>query len=114
MGNPRTTSLKTLLAFQHLSWPCSGSSRLLERADKRPLCFSFLSLKNKAALTRANITHIVSVLRLQPSEDLFAPYKHLAIEVDDVDDENILEHFPRAIAFIQSGLDEGGSVLIHW
>ncbi|KAJ9270964.1 hypothetical protein DTO212C5_2909 [Paecilomyces variotii] len=73
----------------------------------------FLSLKNKAALTRANITHIVSVLRLQPSEDLFAPYKHLAIEVDDVDDENILEHFPRAIAFIQSGLDEGGSVLIH-
>ncbi|KAL2809975.1 protein-tyrosine phosphatase-like protein [Aspergillus granulosus] len=71
------------------------------------------SLKNKAALSRANITHVVSVLRLQPTDDTFLTYQHHHIEVDDVDDENLLEHFPAAIEFIQSGLDAGGSVLVH-
>ncbi|KAE8154850.1 phosphatases II [Aspergillus avenaceus] len=71
------------------------------------------SLNNKAALERANITHVVSVLRLQPREDLFSSFQHHRIEVDDVDDENLLEHFPSAIQFIQSGLDAGGSVLVH-
>ncbi|KAL2843965.1 protein-tyrosine phosphatase-like protein [Aspergillus pseudodeflectus] len=71
------------------------------------------SLKNKAALSRANITHVVSVLRLQPTDDTFLTYQHHHIEVDDVEDENILEHFPAAIGFIQSGLNSGGGVLVH-
>lgn len=71
------------------------------------------ALKNKAALARANITHILSVLRLQPNEETFASYQHHRIDVDDVDDENLLEHFPSAVQFIQSGLDAGGSVLVH-
>jgi dual specificity phosphatase 12 len=75
---------------------------------------SIFALKNKAALARANITHILSVLRLQPNEETFASYQHHRIEVDDVDDENLLEHFPSAVQFIQSGLDAGGSVLVHW
>jgi dual specificity phosphatase 12 len=54
------------------------------------------------------------VIRLQPSDDTFLAYQHHHIEVDDIDDENLLEHFPSAIKFIQSGLDEGGSVLVHW
>ncbi|RAH74322.1 dual specificity phosphatase YVH1 [Aspergillus aculeatinus CBS 121060] len=72
-----------------------------------------LSLKNNTALTRANITHIVSVLRLQQADELLAPYQRHCIEVDDVDDENLLEHFPAAVKFIQSGLDSGGAVLVH-
>ncbi|OOF97807.1 hypothetical protein ASPCADRAFT_205073 [Aspergillus carbonarius ITEM 5010] len=72
-----------------------------------------LSLKNKAALERANITHVVSVLRLRPDDALFDSFQHHSIEVDDVDDENLLEHFPAAIKFIQSGLDAGGGVLVH-
>ncbi|KAL4785742.1 protein-tyrosine phosphatase-like protein [Aspergillus varians] len=71
------------------------------------------SLKNKAALSKANITHVVSVIRLQPTDDTFVAYQHHQIGVDDIDDENLLEHFPSAIKFIQSGLDAGGSVLIH-
>ncbi|KAF9887873.1 tyrosine protein phosphatase yvh1 [Aspergillus nanangensis] len=71
------------------------------------------ALKNKAALNRANITHVLSALRLQPDEETFAPFQHHRIDVDDVDDENLLEHFPAAIKFIQSGLDSGGSVLVH-
>ncbi|RAL05800.1 dual specificity phosphatase YVH1 [Aspergillus ibericus CBS 121593] len=72
-----------------------------------------LSLKNKAALERANITHVVSVLRLRPDDTLFDSFQHHSIEVDDVDDENLLEHFPAAVKFIQSGLDAGGGVLVH-
>ncbi|KAJ5645824.1 dual specificity phosphatase [Penicillium lividum] len=72
-----------------------------------------LSLKNKAALERENITHIVSVLRLSPSEDLFSSFQHHKIDVDDVDYENILEHLPAAVKFIQSGLDANGGVLVH-
>ncbi|KAL5050331.1 hypothetical protein BDW71DRAFT_123915 [Aspergillus fruticulosus] len=71
------------------------------------------TLKNKAAMSRANITHVLSVIRLRPSDDTFAGYQHHLIEVDDLDDENLLEHFPSAIKFIQSGLDAGGSVLVH-
>uniref|UniRef100_A0A093VM79 protein-tyrosine-phosphatase n=2 Tax=Talaromyces marneffei PM1 TaxID=1077442 RepID=A0A093VM79_TALMA len=62
-----------------------------------------ISLRNKAALQEANITHVVSVLRFQ----------QLKIEVDDVDDEDLLQYFASANAFIQAGLDAGGGVLIH-
>lgn len=75
---------------------------------------SVLSLKNKAALTRANVTHVVSVLRLQQLDDTLSSVPHHRIDVDDVEDENLLEHFPAAVKFIQSGLDSGGSVLVHW
>ena len=47
-------------------------------------------------------------------EDLFSGYTHKVVEVDDVDDENLLEHFPSCNEFIQNGLDAGGSVLVHW
>lgn len=54
------------------------------------------------------------MLRLRPDDALFDSFQHHSIEVDDVDDENLLEHFPAAIKFIQSGLDAGGGVLVHW
>lgn len=47
-------------------------------------------------------------------QDLFQGYKHLHVEVDDVEDENLLEHFKATNEFIQEGLDSGGSVLVHW
>lgn len=56
------------------------------------------------------------MLRLNPAEEqeTFKSFQHLSIGVDDVDDENLLEHFPAAIKFIQSGLNSGGGVLVHW
>lgn len=74
------------------------------------------SLKNEAALSRANITHVVTVLRMPPPvvDKTQETRQQLRIDVDDVDDENLLQHFPAATKFIQSGLDAGGSVLIHW
>ncbi|KAJ5907834.1 hypothetical protein N7495_000516 [Penicillium taxi] len=74
-----------------------------------------ICLKNKAAFNRADITHVLSVLRLNQAEiePTFGSYQHHSIDVDDVDDENLLEHFPAAIKFIQSGLNTGGGVLVH-
>lgn len=57
---------------------------------------------------------MLSVLRLAPAEETFASFQHLSIDVDDVEDENLLEHFPAAVKFIQAGLDGGGGVLVHW
>lgn len=75
---------------------------------------SVISLKNKAALQKANITHVVSVLRMRPDENLTEGFQTLKIEVDDVDDEDLLQYFATANAFIQAGLDAGGGVLVHW
>ncbi|KAH8697219.1 dual specificity phosphatase [Talaromyces proteolyticus] len=72
-----------------------------------------LALRNKAALHAANITHVVSVLRMKPDEHLTDPFENLKIEVDDVEDEDLLQHFQESNAFIQSALDKGASVLIH-
>ncbi|KAK2749583.1 tyrosine protein phosphatase yvh1 [Myotisia sp. PD_48] len=73
-----------------------------------------MSLSNKPAIHNANITHVVTVLRLGIDEDRFINFdKHLVIAVDDVEDEDLLQHFPRAIQFIQSGLDAGGGVFVH-
>ncbi|EEA27882.1 hypothetical protein EYB25_001154 [Talaromyces marneffei] len=72
-----------------------------------------ISLRNKAALQEANITHVVSVLRMRPDENLTEGFQQLKIEVDDVDDEDLLQYFASANAFIQAGLDAGGGVLIH-
>lgn len=57
---------------------------------------------------------MLTVLNLPVDQDQFKDYVHKTIAVDDVDDENLLEHFPDCIQFIQSGLDAGGGVLVHW
>jgi hypothetical protein len=72
------------------------------------------TLRRKQQLDDANITHVLSVLRLPLDQDLFRPFKHLVIEVDDVDDENLVQYFVTTNGFIQEGLDSGGGVLVHW
>ncbi|OCK75180.1 dual specificity protein phosphatase 12 [Lepidopterella palustris CBS 459.81] len=71
------------------------------------------TLRRHEALQQANITHVLSVLRLPLDQRLFSPFKHMVVEVDDVEDENLLEHFPATNQFIQEGLDGGGGVLVH-
>ena len=71
-------------------------------------------MRRKEALRKANITHVVSALCLPLDRDLFGGYKHLVLEVNDVEDENILQHFPASNRFVQEGLESGGGVLVHW
>ncbi|PWW78896.1 dual specificity protein phosphatase 12 [Tuber magnatum] len=71
------------------------------------------ALRRREALEEAGITHVVSVLRLPLDKELFLQYQHKIIEVDDVEDENLLEHFPDSNKFISEALKGGGAVLIH-
>jgi dual specificity phosphatase 12 len=72
------------------------------------------TLRRREALQQANITHVLSVLRTPLDQDLFSPFKHMVVEVDDVDDENLIAYFPATNRFIQEGLQGGGGVLVHW
>ncbi|KAI5359790.1 Putative Dual specificity protein phosphatase 12 [Septoria linicola] len=71
------------------------------------------TLRRKEALHASRITHVLSVLRLPLDKTLFENFEHKVVEVDDVDDENLLEHFEDCNQFIQAGLDAGGGVLVH-
>ncbi|KAF2737307.1 dual specificity protein phosphatase 12 [Polyplosphaeria fusca] len=71
------------------------------------------TLRRREALKQANITHVLSVLRLPLDPHLFRPFTHKVVEADDVEDENLLEHFPATCAFIQDAVDSGGAVLVH-
>ena len=91
-------------------------------------------MRRTQALKNCNITHIVSVLDWEFTDDapLLRGYQHLHIPVDDVDDENLLEWFPKSNQFIKQGLDyrpnngsslgdggdsldeKGSGVYIHW
>ncbi|KAL8915778.1 MAG: hypothetical protein Q9172_006666, partial [Xanthocarpia lactea] len=74
---------------------------------------SIFTLKRKEALKEANITHVLSILTLPLDTVLFEDYKHLAIDIDDDEDADIIQYFPATNAFIREGLDTGGGVLVH-
>jgi dual specificity phosphatase 12 len=46
--------------------------------------------------------------------ELFKPFQHLAISVEDNEDENLLQHFAESNRFIEDGLESGGGVFVHW
>ncbi|KAK5138339.1 hypothetical protein LTR08_003400 [Meristemomyces frigidus] len=71
------------------------------------------TLRRKEALHASGITHVLSVLKLPLDPKLFEGFAHKVVEVDDMDDENLIEHFPACTKFIQDGLDGGGGVLVH-
>jgi protein-tyrosine phosphatase len=82
------------------------------------------SLKAKSALEAAGITHVVSVLRMRLDRKMFETdrqegggeglLKRLMIEANDVEEENLIQHFAGANEFIVDAHANGGAVLIHW
>jgi len=65
----------------------------------------------KTILKEHKITHVISVspFPIPYPED----FKYLEICVDDAPTADLLQHFPRAIAFIDNALKENGNVFIH-
>ncbi|KAI6101715.1 hypothetical protein EV401DRAFT_788051 [Pisolithus croceorrhizus] len=62
------------------------------------------------ARKKLGITHVLSVC----TEHTFEPqHNWLTVAAQDSEYEDLLIHFPRTCAFIQSALDEGGRVLVH-
>ena len=72
------------------------------------------ALQQKRLVEKANITHVLSVLRIELKESLFEGFHHHVVPVDDADDEDLLQHFPSTNAFISEALRLGGVVFVHW
>lgn len=59
----------------------------------------------------AGITHVLSVIDYDPLlQDKFAHLKHLHIRADDHPNENLLEHLPEAVKYIDQALKEVGKI----
>ncbi|KAF2993033.1 hypothetical protein E8E13_000197 [Curvularia kusanoi] len=57
----------------------------------------------------AGITHVLSVIDYDPLlQDQFAHLKHLHIRADDHPNENLLQHLPEAVRYIDGALKEAG------
>ncbi|KAJ4982899.1 Tyrosine-protein phosphatase yvh1 [Stagonosporopsis vannaccii] len=55
----------------------------------------------------AGITHVLSVIDYDPLlQDKFSHLKHLHIRADDHPNENLLQHFPEAVKYIDHALGE--------
>lgn len=67
------------------------------------------ALRRPGAMEAKGVTHILSMIKysfvdLQGFEE---QYVHMSVDVDDVDDEDIMVHLPRAVRFIERGLSGG-------
>ena len=79
--------------------------------------FSRLHVLNQVdTLNDIGVTHILSALKISTAESKldWKKYKHLVVEVDDVEDENLLEKFEETSAWIEKALSDGGVVYVHW
>ncbi|OBT55169.1 hypothetical protein VE04_04475 [Pseudogymnoascus sp. 24MN13] len=82
--------------------------------DEKIYISGVFALRRPQTLKDAGITHIVSALRFNYKETKgWENYTHCNVQIDDMDDENLIEHFPRVVLFIKDALAGGGGVLIH-
>ena len=59
----------------------------------------------------AGITHVLSVIDYDPLlQDKFAHLKHFHIRADDHPNEDLLQHFPEAVRYIDQALKEVGRI----
>ncbi|KAK1833989.1 tyrosine-protein phosphatase [Podospora conica] len=81
----------------------------LDRVNGKEELFvgGIFGLRRARAMKEHKITHILSVVKYSLDEvnaESFRDVEHLSIDVDDVEDEDILVHFPRMVRFIELGL----------
>lgn len=83
---------------------------------------SFSGLSAEKQLKANGVTHILSILdvaALGYSEEKFRDsvrekgFKHLYLDTQDVEEENIIRLFPEALDFIDGATQKGGKVYIH-
>lgn len=83
---------------------------------------SMMSLQARKSLREAGVTHILSVLDVQAmgtsvenfeNLPIFEDFEHLYISVEDVDEEDMLQYFDKALSFMDNAISSGGGVLVH-
>lgn len=67
------------------------------------------ALRRPGAMESIGITHILSMIKYSfvDSQGFGDRYIHMSVDIDDVDDEDIIVHLPRAVQFVQRGLNGG-------
>lgn len=68
------------------------------------------ALRRPGAMEAKGVTHILSMIKysLVDLRGFEERYVHMSVDIDDVDDEDIMVHLPRAVKFIDRGLSGGG------
>lgn len=65
-------------------------------------------------ITAAGITHVLSAIDYDALlQEKFAHLKHFHVWAEDNPNENLLQHFDAANAYIDEGLKNGGGVFVH-
>ena len=75
---------------------------------------SLYALYQTEEIKAANVTHVLSVINYVLDPELFRPFRHFVVDVEDDEDENLLQFFAESIRFIEDGLEGGGAVFVHW
>ncbi|KAK3346939.1 protein-tyrosine phosphatase-like protein [Lasiosphaeria hispida] len=64
-------------------------------------------LRRPSVIAEHKITHVLSVIKYSlPEDDAYRGIQHLSIDIDDMEDQDILVHFPKMVRFIERGLYE--------
>jgi protein-tyrosine phosphatase len=67
--------------------------------------------RNKHAMKRRGITHVLTVAHIPPPHP--NDFKYKLIDIDDHPESDLLLHFNECHEFIQEALDGGGAVAVH-
>ena len=64
------------------------------------------------------VTHLLT-LRISPIDwaDVHTPHGALVaklVPVNDLPSTDLLTHFPSCVSFIAEGLEQGGTIVVHW
>ncbi|KAK6538889.1 tyrosine protein phosphatase yvh1 [Orbilia ellipsospora] len=112
-----TTGASAAAVLQKLLAVRERNSAMDKIGDTQLYIGGMFVMRRTDELQSKNITHVVSVLRGRLDPKLFEPYtttgRHLHIQVDDDDDENLIEYFQTSNDFIDKAVQTGGNVFIH-
>lgn len=94
-------------SFQTASQATTGREKLTV------WCCSVFGINRARLVQEHKITHILSVIKyaLNRDDNAFRNVEHLSIDIDDMEDQDILVHFPKLVRFINRGLHHGNSTL---
>ncbi|KAK3949573.1 protein-tyrosine phosphatase-like protein [Pseudoneurospora amorphoporcata] len=107
---------RTSKPFKHFSKSDNTSIAMaLNRINGREDLFvgGIFGVNRPRLIEEHKITHILSVINYTlPADPAFRDVQHLSIDIDDVEESDILVHFPKMVRFIERGLygDEEASV----
>jgi hypothetical protein len=69
--------------------------------------------ESRDKMKELGITHIIQVTDI-PTPRFPGEFIYKVIPVPDMDETNLIKHFPDTYTFIHSAIESGRKVLVHW